>query len=215
MNNIGLIAHYPLSRRWGAFDASGNGNNGVITPGTGGYTKDQIGRAGMAYEFDGANTKIDTGSDFIGTSALTISCWIYPNTMGEGNTAYKGMILNNGSLAIEMYDAGTKRLIVLGKSSPTNTALSSHNSIVLGAWQHIVVTVSGSTVAFYINGVSLTADSSIDILEAGTTNVIIGNNNNQSRTFDGTIANLRIYNRIVTPTEINHEWRRYKNLRIN
>ncbi|MDP1706905.1 MAG: hypothetical protein Q8L36_03760, partial [bacterium] len=42
------------------------------------------GNTARAYDFDGANTKIDTGSEWIGTQAVTISAWIYLDGWGGG-----------------------------------------------------------------------------------------------------------------------------------
>ncbi len=87
---MSLIASYRFNKG-SLLDYSGNGHHGILTPGVGGFRNSNP----MGMLFDGLLTKIDCGSDFIGTSALTISCWIYLETNGESTAP---QILNNGKM---------------------------------------------------------------------------------------------------------------------
>ncbi|MFA6304434.1 MAG: DUF2341 domain-containing protein [Patescibacteria group bacterium] len=208
----GPIASYNFEEKSGTTvnDISGSGYNGTITAGASkGFVKGKIGRA---YDFDGANTKIDTGSDWMGPTGISnqnisVSAWIYVKSYGEGS---RGRIIDNGSFIVNVNVSGNANF---GLTS--NTSLygrSSNNSIQLDTWYHIVATRAlGATAPanFYVNGVlSGSADQSSATAGAivGTSNVIIGNNNAQGYSFDGKIDDLKVFNYILTPWQIAQEY---------
>ena len=200
------IAFYDFEEGSGTtlYDKSGQGYNGAITAGTGGYKKGKIGRS---YDFDGTtttgDTKIDTGSDWIGTQAISVSVWVYPESSGESNN---GRILDNGNfLFIVSSSAGA---FYAGNSGAPLNDSTEDNSVQFNTWQHVVVTrTSEGLLNFYINSqLSGSANQDGNIPVAGTTNVIIGNNDAGTRTFDGHIDDLKVYNYVLTPWQIAQEY---------
>ena len=65
-----------------------------------------------------------------------------------------------------------------------------------------VTVTSTGTVTFYTNGELNKAAQEAGAMVAGTTNLIIGNNNAENSTFDGLINGVRIYDGILTAQEI-------------
>ncbi len=188
-------------------DLSSSGLMGTITPGaSAGFVTDQHNVAGRAYDFDGADTKIDTGSDWIGTQAISVSAWIYLDSYGEGGT--DGRFITNASgssgLIISFVSSNSGRLFL--RSDTGTNIFSANGSIPLSQWLHIVITRASGTngiANFYVNGVlSGTANQSSGTPVAGNTNVIIGNNSVQNSTVDGKISDVRVYNRVLTQAEI-------------
>ncbi|MCX6785820.1 MAG: hypothetical protein NTZ18_03150 [Candidatus Komeilibacteria bacterium] len=203
-----LLAWYPLGKRDSQngkmSDISGNEHHGTITAGSSaGFVADWSGRMESAYDFDGADTKIDTGSDWIGTQAVTISAWIYADGWGESDN---GMILFNNKLFIGVKLTTDEGYVENIWASNNNASIihSASYSITLGNWYHVVVTRnSAGTGNIYINGVqSGEANHNFGTPEAGTTNVIIGNSTGQTVTFDGRISDLRVYNRVLSAGEV-------------
>ena len=151
--------------------------------------------------FDGDNDNIDLGSDKPndGTGAITISAWIYPNTFGENS---EGFIIDNTSMFLYVNDTNDK----LTFSRDNSTELHSANdSIAKGIWQHIVVISDsdGDNTNFYINGsLSGTANQDATTPVAGSNNTFIGNNNAGTRTFNGSITEVAIWDSVLTLTEI-------------
>ena len=156
------------------------------------------GRIGPYGIFDGANTKIDCGSDFIGVQAISVSCWIYADSYGEGNS---GRMLNNGQL--RFYLIGATQVLRVSSNSGANYFDSAASSIQLSTWYHVVLTrTSAGLATFYINGVqSGNANQDSGTPVAGTT-VIIGNNPADYSTFDGNIALLEIRDLALTAAEV-------------
>ena len=220
----GLIASYSLDTTamksaTVIADGSGHGNHGTITAGASSwFGNDFRGVANSALDFDGANTKIDCGSDFIGTSACTIEAWIYLDGWGEGGVSSQlGRILDNGNCKLTVnsdYLSPNNNLLFQSITGAETVARSAANSLSLNQWYHIVVTRTSANPALanlYINGVlSGTANQSSGTPTAGTTNVIIGNNNAQTLTFDGPIARVDIYNEVKSAAWALEDFQLYK-----
>jgi len=176
-------------------DITGNYTN-TLTLGTSrGFVNCNLGSG--ALEFDGADTKVDTGFDFIGTGDITISAWIYPRSYGENSL---GLFLYNGKFLTGILSTNKWRV----SSDNSTAAYSSDNSVIFNRWSHIVVTRTSSGITnIYINGVlSGTADQNSGTPSAGA-NVIIGNTSGQIRTWDGYIQNFQVYNEIISESKRN------------
>jgi hypothetical protein len=84
------------------------------------------------------------------------------------------------------------------------------NTVALGAWQHVALTYDTGSAAnrpiFYRNGVVVT--TTVQTAPAGSrssdaaSTLSIGNTTALDRTFDGAIDDVRIYNRILSASEI-------------
>lgn len=84
-------------------------------------------------------------------------------------------------------------------------------SLSFGDWQHVVVTWTGTTsaseVLVYVDGNEV---SSYDAVTNGVgtrneidgTPLLVDNSNNGGRTFDGSIDDVRIFNRALTADEV-------------
>ena len=151
-----------------------------------------------AFVFDGTTDEVDCGSDFIGTTALSISAWIYPTGWGELDN---GRIVNNAKSVL--FISTTSDNLRFTSNGGVTQALSATNGIVLNTWSHVAISRTSAGVAnLYINGaLSGTADQDSGTIVGGG-NVLIGNNSAGSMTFDGYIDNLMIWNRVLGLQEI-------------
>ncbi len=193
-----------------ATDISGNGNNGTLVNTTNAVSA-SIGKLGQSLTFDGINDYVLTGltSHY---NQTTISAWIYPRSLGEGNL---GRIIDkreNGGVETLYFALNGNNKLIFGRKFSTSLIgnwLTLDNSITLGTWNHVIVTFDESSSTnkpvFYINGVLASSTTAYNPTGTATTNTdryIIGNRGDTTRTFDGKIDDVRIYNRIVTPTEV-------------
>jgi hypothetical protein len=196
-------------------DRSGQGNTGDWRN-HGSTTKP--GRIGSSIEFDGTNDDIDAGSasiiDNLGRSTpMSFAAWIYPNTDGEGDGTYGGVIATKGTgdgWWISMSENPPNALrwtygcggTALFKTTAAGTTLTNE-------WTHVVVTTDGSTEAdntrIYVNGVE---QSYFEAIDCGTTLdddaafVMTIGGNFGSGSFDGEIDDVRLYNRVLSQSEI-------------
>ena len=202
--NDGLVAYYPFNGN--ANDASGNGHNGTIF-GSPVLVPDSLGNSNRAYCFN-------TGSDFISipndpaiaTPNLTVSMWIrlpYYNfgillsDYGWGDNNFCGYILYINDLG----------KIALGlRSGPiyVGTDALGTSTIPLSQWIHVAGSYDGNVLRVYVNG------SQDGVVSNYTTyccsayrNTIIANASwNPGQGFNGSISDVRIYNRALLATEV-------------
>jgi hypothetical protein len=198
-----------------AFDRSGLGNNGTIS----GAAR-TAGRIGQALEFDGVDDYVDALSpdplDDLRT--FTVSAWIKPDSMGEGDFGRITDKRNLGTVGWDFFTCSSGAAptctdaIRLRQAFGTSGGVwdSPSNSVARNVWQHVVVTYNSNSTAndpsFYINGASVavtegTAPSG-SYSSDGAVNFTIGNTPDTTRTFDGAIDEVRIYNRVLTSDEI-------------
>ncbi|MEM2144126.1 MAG: LamG-like jellyroll fold domain-containing protein [Candidatus Jordarchaeaceae archaeon] len=196
-----LIAYYSFDD-CSAKDLSGYNNNGVIYGAT--CTE---GKTNNALSFDGIDDYISCGnSSILNQQSITILAWIYPKGWGENGMGR--IVTKYSSYQFYVYSDGNRLSFYFWNSSGlSNQAWSSTDSIKLNEWQHVAVTYDGQYVKFYINGL-LSGQTTIKTgsLQFSSSNLIIGNRENLDRTFNGTLDEIKIYNRVLSSEEIYSEY---------
>ena len=196
-------------------DVSGYNNNGTckgMNPGCN-YT---TGKYANGMGFDGSNDYVDAGSaaslDNLGP--LTFSAWIYPNSLAGDEFFVIAKPGDGGAcegcrqLQVGDFFGNSDQLIFYSKraDSSVDIAQSVNNTITTGSWQYIVGTWDGSNAPkLYKNG----AEVSYASQAAGTgalnsdagQNMTIGSRG-AGNFFNGTIDEVRIYNRVLSANEI-------------
>lgn len=213
-DNLGLVGYWSFNEGTGtqAGDASGQENTGTLTNGPTWVD----GARGKAVSFDGLDDVITAGSasslDDMG--ARTLSAWIYPESMGESS---KGRIFDKAATTTPTLGwifniANNEGDYQIGFTHSGSTVLSRRsvaNTIVPNVWQHVLVTWDGSTTAtnirIYVNGTEVsyqTTSNGASLTSDAAQTLRIGNSADGARTFDGYIDEPRIYDRVLSATEI-------------
>ena len=153
---------------------------------------------GQGITYNATTTKVDCGSQIVGTGSITLLCWVNATSAGEGNV---GRIVDNGKFWVRT--SNTNPPITVTSDGATEVS-SANNSLPTGTEKFVAVTrTAAGAVNIYINGVlSGSADQASGTPANGSTNLIIGNNNAAGATWDGTIHNVRIFNKILTVSQI-------------
>ena len=207
----GMVGHWIMAEGGGTKvrDISGFGNDGTMTnmePGTDWV----IGQFGRALDFDGVDDYVALAGFTATYAAYTISAWIAPNSVGEGNF---GTILSKETTTNNFHFRFTvgNNLRFFAKWTGTDgewgTPIPSLTPD--GSWHHVVLTykaVAGKTPNIYIDGI----DQSLTQTSGPTTGsedfssnpYIIGNRSNETRTFDGLIDDVYVFNRVFNTAEI-------------
>lgn len=189
---------------WWKFNSNANTSigtaNGTVTGAT--LTAGQNGQANSAYAFSSACCQyITTGALPALPSTLSISAWVYPtaypseraaivvNSAGSSTNGYYMSINSDGSLQSYWY----------GTSVPGYQS-SGAGTVPLNQWSFGTVTWNGSLVKLYVNGVL--KSSSTTTGGGATSNPIVIGAQTTSRQLAGSLDDLRIYNRELSPTEI-------------
>tara|TARA_Y100000034_G_scaffold132182_1_gene194555 strand:- start:1625 stop:3529 length:1905 start_codon:yes stop_codon:yes gene_type:complete len=193
-------------------DVSGNGNDGDITP----PVADIEGFFGRACDFDGDSGLVDCGSDTsiddIWATGGSISIWIKPRSDG-GSSIARLADKSNWLLRIDSEVSGFAEMsFTVVWSGADLTRATTNREIALNAWNHVVVTYDASVFSnvpiVYVNGQSVALDSTSTPTDGNTfatdaaSNLIIGNNAGETRTFDGAIDQVQLWDTELTAAQV-------------
>jgi Concanavalin A-like lectin/glucanases superfamily len=193
------------------FDLSGNNNNGVLVN-TPVYNTKNNGNI----VFNGSNqlaiSSVGTALDIGTTTSITLSCWIKYTSSA---TNYTGLVAKGFAGSP---NAGFQMLLYTNKLSCEVAAgsgvfvgplagLLGTTTLNTGQWFNTVLTINRSTntVSAYVNGVLESAQTTASVGTSNLTtvsNLLIGVERNSSLFFNGSIANVQIYNRALSSIEI-------------
>ena len=167
------------------------------------------GLTNKAADFNGSSSYVNLPSNPIsGTGDYSVSVWAKCDDLSAGLSGQQ-YITQFGSLA----SSGGGSVIAKWANSGASAnkiyihvgggyALTSY-VVVLGAWTHYTVTQTGTSILFYVNGNlqdTLTAPSSPNRTSGNSS---IGYYNNGSHSyFGGNIQQARIFNSVLTPSEV-------------
>jgi Concanavalin A-like lectin/glucanases superfamily len=166
--------------------------------------------------FDGANDSVTINSSAVYTlgadgSAITVSAWINPASLGEGSLGdiftFGRSGSTHGTIEFSLEATSTLRYTI----AYTSTSLlreAANSSITLGSWQHVALTHDGSQTAanshIYINGAEVSYKTTTD--GVGTRGAAdggrAGNNSAAGQTFDGDIAEFAIFSEQLSAADV-------------
>jgi hypothetical protein len=193
----GLIGSWRFDEAPGllAKDTSGKGNDGVLT---GGVTRTP-GKVGQALSFNGTTSYVlvPASSSLIPTSTMSVTLWLQASSLSV--TSSPRLLTRDGAWDIKL-NAGNLQL----SSGPTYAI----SDAVVGtkAWRHVAVVFDRGVVTIYVDGAPTGLATNTfkggEILADGMRDLYIGAHGANDAVLDGLIDELRIYDRVLTPAEI-------------
>ena len=194
-------------------DLSGNVNNGTLvnTP-----TYNSSGYFDFDYlQSENVTFSSSSSLQFLNRSPYTLEAWVYP-TRNPGANNWTGIFdresnAGSGRDGYNLYFLGsattntfftTERFVAGSAVAPSITL---NQSVSVNSWHHIVATYDGTTLSLYRNGslVGTPATSTGNITNTSKA-LTIGIRGGQP--FGGRISNTKIYNRALTPQEIQQNY---------
>ena len=213
----GLVGYWPFCGN--ANDLSGNGNNGTVNGAT--LTTDRFGNANSAYSFDGVNDYIRIiNSPTLNNASVAISGWFNTNNLPIDDGIYaKGIIgkwWQSSSICNSNYNSyllcltkpsglqntflGAATDYYAGNNFYTSTTISTNN------WYHFTFIHNSTTGgSLYINGNLINSNSISGSICNSINDLIMGadiSNGNVYRFFNGKLDDIGIWNRALSPSEI-------------
>jgi hypothetical protein len=228
--NDGLMAYYPFEGKYieGPFipkisfltwyranDASGNGNHATVRGAT--LTEDRFGNVDSAYSFNGVNNYIERPFDYDftpSTQSWTVAAWIKSGNgpivswyrcganrscTGVDSAFYELHIYPNSQIIYNLGDDSNRRLRVVSPATLTND------------WHFVVGMLDRTTnmLKLYVDGIEVNSiPSNLGSLSDGNINIPLSIGRffrtgwGSPHYYRGVIDDVRIYNRVLTESEI-------------
>jgi hypothetical protein len=206
--NNGLILHLNLNETIGltATDSSGNSNNASITSGSLWNTS---GKIGGAITLDGSNS-FSTNKQEV--TDFTISAWVKTTSTIRGDIAlqFDGLSANFSGFGLVLNPAfppscKTGGVIGLWVGDFTDAYICTSSNIADGQWHLVTATWDNTTHIgkIFIDGSEKVSGSRPASSISSTINTMLfGKNPHSNEYFSGSLDDIRIYNRALTPSEI-------------
>jgi hypothetical protein len=214
----GLVLHLPLDKESlqsaTVFADKTPYENVGTSANAAGFVPDRMGQADRAMSFNGIDDYVDCGNDDsldFGTGDFSLSVWIYltgifintyPAIMGKGDTGNNEWMLRIRPVGIDNY---------LELYSSDRIATTQEMPL-LNVWKHCVFVRNGDDGYIYVDSIQEGYSSGIAAKNFTTTKTIrIGNaDGSVNRYFNGSIADVRIYDRALSPEEVTALYEQYR-----
>ena len=137
---------------------------------------------------------------------MTLEAWVYPTVNGAGS--WRNVLIKERSSG-EVYnlyantDTNVPVVYVIPASQPNNPLDARGTSqLPVNTWTHLAATYDGATLRLFVNGVQVGTRAVTGPLLTSTGALRIGGNSVWGEYFQGRLDEIRIYNRALTPAEI-------------
>jgi len=198
----GLVGHWDFNETSGAV-ANDNSSSNIDGTIQGSPTLGASGQIGTAFTFGTTGQKVNLGDTYGSTltATSTISVWVKPN----GANASNGYIIHkynifSGNFVLRDFSGVWHASAFNVGSSPFLTA-----AITSSAWQHLVFVYEPSgTVSLYKDGVLASSKTvgQFGTITSTPIDVTIGDHATLARAFNGSIDDVRIYNRALSSGDV-------------
>lgn len=205
--SAGLLAHFKFSNN----SSNSTAMPITATPVSTSYTTNNAGAPNSALQFGGNVNSyvnfIDNGNlDFTGTANFTVSFAFFFN--GSTTSGLVDNCLNYGGWGVWLWStvSGTWNLQFNYKNNSVGSAAAT--AFTVGTWHHVAAVRNNGTISLYIDGVFRLSAAEGTTAPAYPINMIAGAMAFSSFTpprynpFGGKLDELRIYNRALSPAEI-------------
>ena len=196
-------------------DSSGNNNTGTLTnatPGTCTTSADTAwyngrnGKYNSSLDFDGSDdyVEISNNANFNITSEITLSAWI-KTTDAQGTVIAKNNITSpwNGYLLNVGQSSGDDgKICYWAGNYPTYSWKCGNSTVNDDTWHHIVVSHSGTTATYYLDGKNNGIQTVGSRTNNSSTPLRIGRQSDDIREFNGQIDEVQVYNYALTSLQV-------------
>jgi len=171
----------------------------------------------QAFSLNGTNSYVQAASGETGTvsGARTLAAWVYaipftgpgePILTGGSTVSVNDIFGITGNVTGTPGTCGTGVPYQLYVDFAGTACYVSDISLAPGAWSFVAVTFDGSNVVFFINGVASVTVPGAQMSNYGLATLEIGGNTlgdpSSGMSFNGLLSEVQVYNRALTPAEI-------------
>jgi hypothetical protein len=212
----GLVAYYPCEQASGTAlpDLSGNNRNATLaSTGTGSvvgyrFAAGKVGKALLLSTASDTHVVLPSGL-LAGACEATIATWVFLNSQSDWQRIWT--FSTNWSVYMFLTpsnsDTGVLRLgITLNGNNADQQFLDGPTALPTGVWKHVAVVLGPAGLVIYVDGAQFAASPSVTLRPAdlgATPNNYIGRSNFPWDPYlDGGVDEFRVYNRALSPAEI-------------
>jgi len=202
-SNIVGLWHFDEVSGTTAYDSSGNSNDGTFM-GDPSWTSGKFGNA-LSFDGDGDYVLLPNSNTILNTNTFTIETWFKTSVNHPAYGGTEGRIVNlardnAGYSAVALY-VEENNVAVCYRNTTAFKHLKHAVNYYDDVWHHIAVTYNNATYRLYYDGVE------VELIDDtfygfGTSAAYLGTYNGSERFFNGTIDEVRIWNRALTDIEI-------------
>jgi hypothetical protein len=221
--STGLVGHWTFDGKdliQNVADRSGNGNHGKMTGFTSTSSATVLGKLGQGLQFDGSDDYVNGGDIATIDDATSLSgcAWVKPDALTADNTIISKISGVSDGFWFWRDDVGSVSgrtdIFAIYVAESTGTGAARIESVVnaskLNIWTHVCFTYVDNTAInglhLYINGVedanSPVSTADLIGINAGTNIFNIGALSSGASTFSGSVDDVRVYSRVLSPSEI-------------
>ncbi|MEU6719458.1 LamG-like jellyroll fold domain-containing protein [Nonomuraea sp. NPDC046802] len=201
--DTGLVAAYGMNEGAGSTigDASGNANTGTLS----GTTWSASGRYGRALSFNGSGAYVNVPDSptLRLTTGMTLEAWLNPASLSGYRTAL--LKQHASGLAYGLWASADGNRPYAEIATGTDQGLLGTATLPLNTWTHVTATYDGTTLRLYTNGTQVAQRAASGVIRADAQPLRIGGSSLWGEYFAGLIDDVRVYNRALTPAEIQND----------
>ena len=193
-----LVSWWKFNENSGATvtDSKGN-NNGTISGAQ--WTSNGAEGATLSFNGTGDFVRITNADNLNVTDEITLMAWAKTRENKTAKIAEKGDWDGHGILQDHWNGWGGQIRTAANKSY----SLKWSNGIpVFNEWYHIALTYNGALLKLYVNGQLANSKQVTGKLHVNSRDFVIGSNNGTQKFFNGSIDDVRFFNKALTQTEI-------------
>jgi hypothetical protein len=169
-------------------------------------------QASQGLSFDGNSyVNVADRASLVASNTITIEAWINPNGDGVSTLGGGGILVNKeGEYEVARYADGTIRW-AFANTDPTWLFIDTGYVAPLNQWNHIAITYDSGLVKTYANGIlvhTYNGSGTIADVHLDKNDFRIGGRQQESQFFQGSIDDVRIWNKARTQAEIQADFNR-------
>ena len=164
------------------------------------------GKFNGALSFNGTNASVSVpdSATLDLTTGMTLEAWVRPAVAGGWRTAIAKD--QPGNLAYGMY-TNTNGTFPGGEISVggSQRSLNGTSTLPVGSWSHVAATYDGATLRIFVNGTQSAQLAVAGSIATSSSALHIGGNGVWGEWFNGTIDEVRVYNRALSAAELQND----------
>ena len=204
VSSEGLVMYLPFDGDMK--DKSGYGNNGSCIGNNCPLTS--VGKFGSSYSYDGIDDNVNVGNNvLLNPQDISAFSWVKFDSIDPSST--QNYVLSNSRDCCGSYKGYEIRIIsnklFVRLWNSAADSISGNIDILPNTWYYLGFTYNKTNIILYVNGqIDKSYSSSIGIGSPASYNLAIGGMGMDPVTYnlDGTIDDVRIYNRSLNPQEV-------------